>query len=216
MLAFFFSSSGLSRLFARRKSALNEKFSKGGRRDWAQVLANGGLGMGLIVAQVLLPDQTWPWWAYAGAIAAVNADTWGTELGVLSPTRPRLIASGKPVESGTSGGVSLWGTLASLGGGAFIGVFAALPLRSGWALPLGVVALAGLAGALFDSWLGATVQAIYTCPACGKETERHPFHTCGTATRQMRGWRWLNNDWVNFMASVAGAAVAVGLAALVF
>jgi uncharacterized membrane protein len=30
----------------------------------------------------------------------------------------------------------------------------------------------------------------------------------------MRGWRWLNNDWVNFLASVAGAAFAASLALL--
>ena len=37
---------------------------------------------------------------------------------------------------------------------------------------------AGLLGALFDSLLGATVQAIYYCPACEKETERHLIHLC--------------------------------------
>ena len=48
-----------------------------------------------------------------------------------------------------------------------------------------------------DSLLGATVQVIYTCPACGKETERHPLHACGTQTVYKRGWRWMNNDAVN-------------------
>jgi uncharacterized membrane protein len=27
----------------------------------------------------------------------------------------------------------------------------------------------------------------------------------------MRGWRWLNNDMVNLLCSLAGALVAVGL-----
>ncbi len=43
LLAFFISSSGLTRLFAKRKSVLNEKFDKGGQRDIGQVLANGGV-----------------------------------------------------------------------------------------------------------------------------------------------------------------------------
>jgi len=41
LLAFFISSSGLSRLSGKRKTALNEKYSKSSRRDAAQVLANG-------------------------------------------------------------------------------------------------------------------------------------------------------------------------------
>jgi uncharacterized membrane protein len=57
--------------------------------------------------------------------------------------------------------------------------------------------------------LGATIQAIYHCPHCNKETERHPIHTCGTATSHFRGWKWLNNDLVNFLASLVGMIVAV-------
>jgi uncharacterized membrane protein len=71
--------------------------------------------------------------------------------------------------------------------------------------------LAGLAGSFFDSLLGATKQAIYWCPFCQKETERFPTHLCGTGTVYYRGWRWLDNDWVNFLASLAGALVAVCL-----
>ena len=68
----------------------------------------------------------------------------------------------------------------------------------------------GLAGALVDSPLGASVQAIYYCPTCEKETEKRT-HGCGTPTRQERGWRWLNNDMVNFFSSLIGALVAAGL-----
>jgi len=64
-----------------------------------------------------------------------------------------------------------------------------------------------LFGALFDSLLGATVQAIYYCPACQKETERYPSHSCGTETGQIRGWTWLSNDWVNFACGVFGVGV---------
>jgi uncharacterized membrane protein len=60
-----------------------------------------------------------------------------------------------------------------------------------------------------DSLLGATVQAIYYCPSCRKETERHPLHTCGTPTEQVRGWSWMNNDWVNFACGGVGAGLAL-------
>jgi len=212
LLTFFISSSALSRALPSRKEALSEKFSKGSRRDYGQVLANGGLGSLLAIVLVLQPDQSWLWMAFAGAMAAVNADTWATELGVLSPSRPRLITSGRVVERGTSGGVTLVGYLAALGGAGLIGVAAVLFAPVGtWFGFVGIVALAGLAGSTVDSLLGATLQAIYFCPQCQKETEQHPVHGCGTETTIMRGWRWLNNDMVNLLCSLAGALVAVGL-----
>ena len=212
LLAFFISSSALSRAFANRKVGLGEKFSKGSRRDYGQVLANGGLGSLLAISLALQPDQGWQWVAFAGAMAAVNADTWATELGVLSSTRPRLITNGKVVERGTSGGVTLVGYLAALGGAGLIGVAAVMfTPDSAWLNFVGIVALAGLAGSTFDSFLGATVQAIYYCPQCQKETESHPVHGCGKKTTQLRGWRWLNNDMVNLLCSLMGALVAVGV-----
>jgi uncharacterized protein (TIGR00297 family) len=199
LLAFFISSSFLSRAFARRKEALSEKFSKGSRRDYGQVLANGGLGALLAIALALMPESDWQWVAFAGAMAAVNADTWATELGVLSPSLPRLITNGKVVERGTSGGVTLTGYLAA----------ALFTAGAVWWEFVGLIALAGLAGSTLDSLLGATLQAIYYCPNCQKETERHPVHGCGTATMQVRGWRWLNNDMVNLLCSLMGALLAV-------
>ena len=213
LLVFFITSSVLSRLFARRKRALDEKFSKGSRRDWGQVAANGGLGAALAFLAWLFPGYLpWFWVAFAGTMAAVNGDTWATELGVLSQAVPRLITTGKAVERGTSGGVTLLGYAAVLGGSAIIGLPAAFFAQTDQRLIfLGIVILAGLAGSSFDSLLGATVQAIYWCPACLKETERHPQHTCGANTTLRRGWAWLDNDWVNFLCSAIGAFVAAAL-----
>ena len=208
LLAFFITSSALSRAFKNRKLRLSEKFSKGSDRDAGQVFGNGGVATAFVLFHALYPESTVGWVGFAASLAAVNADTWATELGVLNPTLPRMITDlRKRVEKGTSGGISLFGTLASLLGSALIAIIAAL-ITDHWSLfPL--ITLAGLAASLFDSLLGATVQAMYFCPADNKETEKHPLHTCGTQTIHIRGWKWFNNDWVNAACGVFGAVMAL-------
>ena len=242
LMAFFISSSGLSRLFKKLKQALDEKYSKGSERDAAQVLANGGIAGLFAALHPLFPGAAWPWIGCAAALAAANADTWATELGVLNPGLPVLISSGRPVEKGTSGGVSLVGSLAALGGAGFVALFGALFWQGQAGLALGglppqiqallgagtagfslgqgllwfaLFTLSGFLGSLVDSLLGATLQAIYRCPVCQKETEHHPLHSCGTATFQVRGLAWLNNDWVNTACTLAGALAALLLFGLV-
>ena len=212
LLTFFITSSALSRAFSQRKARLAEKFSKGSRRDWGQVMANGGLGALLAVGYSIQPHPEWLWLAFTGAMAAVNADTWSTELGVLSPVSPRMITSGEKVERGTSGGITITGTLAAVGGAALIGIAAVIFVpEPDWLSRLVIIILAGLVGSLFDSVLGATIQAIYWCPTCSKETESYPLHSCGTQTSQVRGWSWFNNDLVNFACSLMGAILACGI-----
>jgi len=214
LLAFFLSSSLLSKLLSPSKTKASEKFSKGSRRDWEQVLANGGVGVLLVILAYLNPEQLWVFVAFAGSIAAVNADTWGTELGVLSSKPPRLITNGKEVEPGTSGAVSVVGSLASLAGAMVIAVLAALILYSSSGMTpasiLGlvvVITFGGYLGSLIDSLLGATIQVAYFCPRCQKETEQHPVHYCGVETTWVRGWRRITNDQVNLLCSVTGAVI---------
>lgn len=230
LIAFFMLSSLLSRYRAAEKAHVAaDKFEKGHARDLGQALANGGAGVLIAAAYALWRSDAHLLAAFVGAMASVNADTWATELGVLSRRPPRLITTLAPVEAGTSGGISWVGTLAALGGALTIGASALALLAldglgggrgfaaaGGLPRALGLMAAAlvgGLGGALFDSLLGATVQAIYFCPACGKETEKR-LHTCGTATLRRRGWRWLNNDMVNFLSSLVGALAACGIWAL--
>lgn len=208
LLLFFISSSALSRLAFRHKAHVEGQFEKVGRRDQAQVFANGAVaallaaGYGLTAEPVLTV-------ALAGSLAAVNADTWATELGVLAHRRPVLITSGRPVEAGTSGAVSVEGTLAAAAGAGLIAVVAGLASSSAG---IGFAVLAGgFTGAAVDSLLGASVQAIYFCPTCQKETERHPRHLCGTPTTLVRGRPWLRNDAVNLVCSLVGGLGAAAI-----
>jgi len=222
LLGFFLSSSFLSRLFKKRKGQISDKYSKVGQRDAAQVLANGGAFGLLVILQAALPREGWPWVAAAASLAAANADTWATELGVLSPTLPRLVTTWKKVEPGTSGAVSFVGTLAAAGGALLIAILASAvwPAYAGNELQLRaillrllLISLVGLVSSLLDSALGASLQAIYHCPTCAKETERHPLHLCGTPTTRVRGLPWLSNDWVNTACTVSGALIGMILAA---
>jgi uncharacterized protein (TIGR00297 family) len=231
LLAFFISSSALSRFRESQKESLAEKFSKGSQRDLGQALANGGAAAVCMVGWAITGDTIW-WVACAAALAEANADTWATELGVLNKTPPRLISDGRPVEVGASGGVSLGGTAAALAGSFLIALVAFIAIRldpnlqsfdfaqdksliSNSPALFFLITLSGLAASLFDSLLGATVQAIYFCDQCQKETERHPTHRCGSFTHLIRGWKWLDNDWVNFLATTVGAALAAGAFALI-
>ena len=208
LVTFFITSSALSRAFKDRKLSLNEKFSKGHARDAGQVFGNGGVATVFVLVHALYPESTLSWVGFAASLAAVNADTWATELGVLNPTPPRIITDlRKRVKKGTSGGISLFGIFASLLGSVIIALLAAL-FDDNWSL-FPIVTFAGLVASLFDSYLGATVQAMYFCPTDNKETEKHPLHTCGTATIHIRGWRWLDNDLVNFACGAFGTLVAL-------
>ncbi len=225
LITFFVSSSLLSHYRQGDKEAVAEKFDKGSRRDLGQALANGGLGAILAVAYASSPEPALLA-AYLGVMATVNADTWATELGVLSRVPPRLITTGQPVPPGTSGGVTRLGVWASLAGALLIGAVAtaltqisSLLNGQGWnaaaiAFPL-LATVGGLSGSLFDSLLGATVQGIYYCDQCCVETES-TVHRCGQPTHALRGWAWLNNDLVNFLSSLVGGLVAALLAWLLW
>lgn len=239
LIYFFVSSSLLSHFRSHDKErTAADKFSKGSQRDILQVMANGGVATALSLAHGLTvsqPAQALLQAGYTGALATANGDTWATELGVLNTHQPRLITTGKPVPPGTSGGITLLGTSASAAGGLSLGLVFWLLEKVGTALarprpclstdwqiaPTGTAdglkpslpligLLSGLAGSLADSLMGATLQAMYYCPTCEKETERR-VHSCGTPTLPLRGIPWFDNDVVNFLATLFGALVGMCL-----
>lgn len=149
LVAFFIMASSLTRWGAQHKPHPEH----GTGRRASQVIANGAVAAAMSV-----------WWGLtgsplaaagiAGAIAAASADTLATEVGLLSPSPPRLIITGRPVPPGTSGAVSWLGTVA--------GVFGAMMIALGGLTFLDVhatgILLAGVLGMAVDSVLGATVE----------------------------------------------------------
>lgn len=207
LIVFFASSSLLTRFKESAKAEVAANFSKGGRRDLGQALANGGVAT--IAALFFgLSGNPISFAALVGALAEANADTWATELGVLSKRQPRLITSGRTVEAGTSGGVTALGLLSATFGAGAIGLLAALFRSDGRLIPIGLIA--GSIGALCDSVIGATVQGIYYSDARQKETERS-IELDGTPNRLLRGYVFINNDVVNFVSTLFSASVAMML-----
>jgi uncharacterized protein (TIGR00297 family) len=214
LIVFFLSSSALSHFRQAKKQLLaSEKFEKGSQRDLFQTLANGGPAALLALLYGLGSQSPALLAIFAGIMATVTADTWATELGVLSPDPPRLITTWRVVEPGTSGGITTHGTLAAFGGAALIATTMTLLValeRGGWSLWLLPTALlGGIAGSMVDSLLGATVQAIYRAPGT-RETERASDPN-GVNYPLLRGWRWMTNDMVNLLSSLIGGAIALGI-----
>jgi len=207
ILTFFIFSSLLSKIGKTHKAQFRLMFEKTSRRDLYQVLANGGVAGVAMLLHYFFKQSGINWYViYLGALAAVNSDTWGTEIGVFSKTKPRLIRNLQKVPTGTSGGITPLGT-AGAAAGAFIIAL------SGWLIapdqisiikfPFWIITGAGFLSSLVDSLLGATLQAQYKCPVCNKITEK-PVHCQGKDTRFISGHRWLNNDWVNTICSLTG------------
>ncbi len=220
MVGFFVAGSVLSALGRERKRALAAVAAKGARRDLVQVLANGGAATVLALAAGSTGKATLLFPAYLGVLAAVTADTWSTEIGGLSRHPPRLVTTLAVVPPGTSGGVTPLGLLAAGAGGLCIGAIGWLSLlldaEPAGLKPVHVLALgalAGLAGSLVDSLLGATVQEVRWCPVCRFATEA-AIHRCGAPSVPHRGWPGLNNDAVNFLASLIGIPAGVLVVAL--
>jgi len=215
LIAFFVSSSFLTKWRQSQKQQAESHYEKTGRRDAGQVFANGGIGMLLCIANYVQPHELW-WAAYLGVMATVTADTWATEIGGASKQKPRSILSGKRVPPGTSGGVTFAGLMASVLGSLFIALMAWLFTQTSPSylmLLLPLCLISGFTGALVDSLLGATCQVMYRCQKCEREVEARVH--CEQAAIHVRGCKYLNNDAVNLFSSLTGGSVAVIVAVLV-
>ncbi len=182
-LAVFVLTVAATRAGYHRKQQLGTAEEPGGRSG-SQVLANLAVATSaaLLATYVHKPLLMF---GCAGALAEAAADTISSEMGQALGSEPVLITSIRPVPVGTNGGVSGPGTLAGIAAAAIVaGVTVLVHAVPGYGFA--IAAIAGIAGMLFDSVLGATLERA----------------------------RALNNDQVNFSSTLFAAALAVLIASL--
>jgi len=153
-------------------------------RNAWQVLANLAVAALGSVAFSATGNRVWLIAALA-ALAEAATDTVASEIGQYSGPDARLITTWERVPTGTDGGTTIPGSIAGLAAGLVVAAVA----TAGGMLPQAqfwIPVAAGFAGMLIDSVLGATLQR--------------------------RGW--INNETVNFCATLAAAALAYAISTL--
>jgi uncharacterized protein (TIGR00297 family) len=184
LFLFVLGGSALTKLGYRQKEALGAAQGRGGSRGAREVLANGLVP----AAAALLAGRTGdPVWliAMAGGLATALADTAASEFGPLYGKRCVLAATLERVPPGTEGAISLEGTGAGILAAA---VLAGLGLATGLfgvTAAVAVVLAAALASYL-ESLLGSLAKSGF----------------------------WAGNEVQNFLNTLVGAALAVGLSLL--
>jgi uncharacterized protein (TIGR00297 family) len=179
----FLASAVTSRMGLQRKTLLGIAEERGGRRGAANAIANTGVAAAAALLSQVSPAVTPSLIGFTAALAAGGSDTVASEIGKAWGTRTLLITSLTDVRPGTSGGLSLEGTIAGLAAAFLIG---ALAVVLGVIVPkaLLVIVIGATLGSLAESALGATFEA--------------------------KGI--LNNDTLNFLNTAIAAASAVVLA----
>lgn len=117
-------------------------------RSWENVLANGFVPM---LCAVLSPTIGWA--PYVGSLAAITADKFASELGVLGG-EPTYLLNFKKVKRGTNGAVTPLGLMMSFDGGLLVGIAAyfLIPGLTLWKIVF--IGLVGFSGSLADSLVG--------------------------------------------------------------
>ncbi|KNZ43148.1 DUF92 domain-containing protein [Acetobacterium bakii] len=213
LMVFFVSATLLSHFKASIKDPIEaELHAKAGPRDLFQVAANGGAALIMGILFVISQNEVYVM-AVAIAFAACNADTWASEIGILSKRAPVSLLTFRPVKRGISGGVSPLGLVASCGGAALIALtFGFYELVTGNAgefllFQMGLITLGGFMGSILDSLMGGTIQAKYISLKTGELTEKPTYENKPNALH--KGWRFVNNDFVNFASSFLASVLVL-------
>lgn len=178
----FVTASACTRVGHARKASAGIGEDRGGRRGPGNAIANTGIAAWASAVAIGLPDPTPAWLVATAALATAGSDTVASEIGKAYGKTTWLVTRFTRVPPGTTGAVSLEGTLAGLLAAALLaGAGAWLGLVPAWTI--GVIALAATLASLAEGVLGATLEH--------------------------RGI--LNNDMLNFVNAAIGAGITVGI-----
>ncbi len=172
------------------------------RRNIKQVAANGGVAFVVALINIIIHMEG-ATIIISASFAAAAADTWATEWGSSLGGSPLSLKTFRYTEPGESGAISIVGSLAMVSGaisvalsGYIIGLYSFNLL-----IP---ISIAGIVGAMVDSFAGAYVQALWR-DSSGKIAEtREPKHIYN---QRICGLSWVNNDVVNLLATLSSAIV---------
>jgi len=202
LVTFFISGSLISRFGKSKKAGPASLHQRRGPRGPAQVIANAAPALALALAYKISGLEAFLL-AVLASFGAATADTFSSEIGMLSKSQPVSILTFRKTEKGLSGGVTLLGLSGGVLGALVISPLA-LPFF-GWTGFL-LVFLCGILGSILDSVMGAALQAKYSLPD-GKMTERPVLEE--TPLPLARGISWINNDTVNFLSPLLCGVVCV-------
>ncbi len=207
LFLFFGSSSLIGRLFPSSPAAGDLKHKQ--PRDATQVLANGAVYCLIALVLHQSPEAiylVWSRWEFLLLVVAAvaTADTWSSEIGQYFRQPTWDIVRWRRVPAGLSGGISLAGTLAGLGGAAFIAATGFWLLPTPALPPVMLITALGFGGMLVDSILGALLQVTFKDPSTEALSD-----VCPPEGTHASGLRWMTNDLVNFLAILLMAAIAM-------
>lgn len=190
LIVFFILGSAISHYGRQRKVFLKQVHVHHGQRNTIQVLCNS-LPAVLFVILYQFTHQPAALLAAITVFSAAAADTFASEIGVLTTRSTWSILTLKPLAKGLSGGISLLGCLAAIIGAAIISLTTFINFTLTDYI---IIVILGFIGSLIDSWLGARYQAKYI--------NRQGHITEQPTAQRYSGLSWLNNDLVNLLSLI--------------
>lgn len=203
IVAFYFvMGSGVTRIGLAEKEAAGIAEKRSGARGpenvWGSALTAALCALGVQISslltapgitdggtgsQTMMPIVSALLLGYVASFSTKLSDTFASEIGKAYGQRTFLITTLQPVPKGTEGAVSLEGTLAGVGASVAIALV-------GWSI--GFVENLGLLWCVIAAFIATNLESVIGATMQGRVS-------------------WLTNEVVNFINTLMGAIIAIGL-----